>query len=70
MNNNEFQDIPIPPISKQLIEALEEFYPPRDFTPTDSVCQLNFHYGQRAVVNFLKHHYAIQNETVIHNNKD
>jgi len=58
----------IPPITKSLLKALEETFPATDFPATDSVPKLNFHYGQRSVVNFLKHHYRIQTENII--NKD
>jgi hypothetical protein len=57
--------IEIPPITKALIDALESSFPSQDFPATDSVPMLNFHYGQRYVVNFLKHHYQIQTENLL-----
>jgi len=57
--------IEIPPINKALIDALSASFPAQDFPATDSVPMLNFHYGQRSVVNFLKHHYQIQTENLI-----
>ena len=55
--------IEIPPINKALLDALNSSFPAQDFPATDSVPMLNFHYGQRSVVNFLKHHYQIQTES-------
>jgi len=57
--------IEIPPITKGLLDALNSAFPAQDFPATDSVPMLNFHYGQRSVVNFLKHHYQIQTENLI-----
>ena len=57
--------VEIPAINKALLDALESSFPAVDFPATDSVPMLNFHYGQRSVVNFLKHHYQIQTENII-----
>lgn len=54
-----------PPISAALIKSLEEVYPSQDFTPSKDVRDLDYHYGQRSVVNFLKHTYQIQNENIL-----
>jgi len=56
----------LPPLSGGLIEVLENSFPSRDFTPEElELNHLSFHYGQRSVVNFLKHHYQLQNETIL-----
>lgn len=55
----------LPPISATLIKCLEEVYPPQDFTPSKGIRELDFYYGQRSVVNFLKHSYQIQNENIL-----
>jgi hypothetical protein len=55
----------LPPISAALIKSLEEVYPSQDFTPSKGVRDLDYHYGQRSVVNFLKHTYQIQNENIL-----
>lgn len=57
---NEFPKIPT-----ALLKALEEAFPPQDFGVSESVCKLNFHYGQRSVVNFLKNKHQIQNESIL-----
>lgn len=56
-----------PPLSAALIKALDEVYPSQDFTPEKGVRELDYHYGQRSVVNFLKHTYQIQNENILTN---
>jgi len=57
----------MPPIPSALIKALEGIYPSQDFTPEKGVRDLDYHYGQRSVVNFLKHTYQIQNENILTN---
>ena len=54
-----------PPNNKGLLDALEGSFPAKVFPATDSVPMLNFHYRQRSVVNFLKHHYQIQTENLL-----
>ena len=56
-----------PKITKTLITSLEEKFPQRDFPATDNVAELNYHYGQRSVIQFLKHQYTIQNENILNN---
>ena len=58
-------EIEIPPLSKSLLEALEQSFPSQDFTTDKDLRDLDFHYGQRSVVNFLWHHYRMQNETIL-----
>ena len=55
----------LPPISAALIKSLEEVFPSQDFNPSKGVRELDYHYGQRSVVNFLKHTYQIQNENIL-----
>ena len=59
----------LPPISKALIDALEKAFPAKDFTPSTPLRELDFYYGQRAVVNLLKHVREVQNENLL-TNKD
>ena len=37
-----------------MLKALDERFPMQDFGQTDDITKLNFHYGQRSVINFLK----------------
>jgi hypothetical protein len=55
-------------ISVQLMKSLEEAFPMRDFEATNSVANLNYHYGQRSVINFLRNQYEIQNENILNPN--
>ena len=54
-----------PKLSKVLIKTLDEVFPAKDFPATDDVAKLNFHYGQRSVIQYLKHQYKIQNENIL-----
>lgn len=55
----------IPYIDPNLVKALEEVFPQSDFTTSTGVRDLDFHYGQRSVINYLKHHIQIQNENIL-----
>jgi hypothetical protein len=48
-----------------MLKALDERFPMQDFGQTSDITKLNFHYGQRSVINFLKSEYAIQNENIL-----
>ena len=56
---------PMPTVSKSLLDALEQHFPAQDFTPEKPYRELDFHYGQRSVINFLKHQYRMQNENIL-----
>jgi len=44
----------IPPIPTDLIKFLDERVPSKDFSPSDSLREIDFHGGKRELVNFLK----------------
>jgi len=54
-----------PKLPKVLIKTLDEVFPSKDFPATDDVAKLNFHYGQRSVIQYLQHQYKIQNENIL-----
>tara|TARA_A100001015_G_scaffold267641_1_gene317835 strand:- start:89 stop:295 length:207 start_codon:yes stop_codon:yes gene_type:complete len=54
-----------PAVPKDLLDRLEEQFPSIDFSETDNITKLNFHYGQRSVINFLKHQYDLQNDNIL-----
>ena len=56
-----------PTVNKTLLKALDERFPMKDFGHTDDLNKLNFHYGQRSVISFLKAQYNIQNENILNN---
>jgi hypothetical protein len=59
------KDLDFPPVSKSLLESLEGVYPKKDFDCDTPSNYLVFHYGQRSVVNFLRHQYEIQNDNIL-----
>ena len=56
------QEKQFPPISRELMEALQEQFPMRDFGPTVHPRDIDHHYGQRAVITFLEFKYSEQRE--------
>ena len=63
MKNN--MDVPFPTVTKSLLDALNEVFPKRDFDTSVSLRELDFHYGQRAVVNFLMNKLKEQSENIL-----
>ena len=57
-----------PLISKELVNAIEECFPQRDFGSQTDHNILVFHYGKRSVVNFLRSKYNEQNENILNKN--
>jgi hypothetical protein len=51
-----------------VLEAVEKAYPKRDFGPTVSLRQLDYHYGQRSVVTLLRQVYEEQNKNILNTN--
>tara|TARA_B100001778_G_C17994587_1_gene365093 strand:- start:37 stop:225 length:189 start_codon:yes stop_codon:yes gene_type:complete len=58
-------DNPFPTVPTQLLKELGEKFPQRDFDTSTSLRDMDFHNGQRSVVNFLTHQYKIQNENIL-----
>lgn len=54
-----------PTISLSLLEALEDRFPQKDFTPSDSYREIDFHSGARSVLNYLQQTYEDQNENIL-----
>jgi hypothetical protein len=54
-----------PAISFQLIKALEERFPQKDFTPSDTCRDIDYHCGARSVIRFLHQTYEDQNENIL-----
>ncbi len=59
------QNKDFPAVSKVFLEALQERFPQKDFDPTTSLRELDYHYGQRAVVKFLEAAFIEQNENIL-----
>ncbi len=56
----------IPPIPTELIKFLDERVPSKDFSPSDSLREIDFYGGKREVVNFLKtlHEDQLENQFI------
>ena len=54
-----------PNVTKTLVKALDDTFPKRDFDTEKSLRELDFHYGQRSVVNFLKQKLIEQSERIL-----
>ena len=62
--NNDVQS-PFPNVTKRLVKSLEEAFPKKDFTPETTLRDLDYHYGQRSVVNFLRLKLEEQSENIL-----
>ena len=54
-----------PNVTKILVKSLDEVFPKRDFNTDKTLRELDFHYGQRSVVNFLKQKLAEPTERLL-----
>tara|TARA_R110002020_G_scaffold133830_3_gene298709 strand:+ start:439 stop:630 length:192 start_codon:yes stop_codon:yes gene_type:complete len=54
-----------PPVTDELIKALDEVFPAKEFSPKDELRDMDYHYGQRNIVNFLRAKNAEQNENIL-----
>ena len=57
--------VPFPYVSKELIDKLEELFPKKDFDTTTSLREMDFHNGQRSLVNVLKLNYTEQHNNIL-----
>jgi hypothetical protein len=62
--NNDVQS-PFPKVTKSLIKSLEEIFPKKDFNTETTLRELDYHYGQRSVVNFLRLKLEEQSENIL-----
>ncbi len=53
------------PISEMLVKELDEIFAAKEFSPNSSKDEIMYHYGQRSVVRFLKHHLNIQSDNIL-----
>ena len=56
---------PFPNVPKDLLDKLEEVFPKKDYEPNQDVRQLDYAFGQRSVVNFLRAKREEQNENIL-----
>ena len=62
MDNKSF-----PFVSNELVKELDEIFPPKEFSPKDDLRQMDYYFGQRNIVNYLRAKNAEQNENILTN---
>ena len=60
MDNKSF-----PFVSNELVKELDEIFPPKEFSPKDDLRQMDYYFGQRNIVNYLRAKNAEQNENIL-----
>tara|TARA_R100000734_G_C3229672_1_gene38158 strand:+ start:110 stop:301 length:192 start_codon:yes stop_codon:yes gene_type:complete len=60
MNKQEF-----PFVSNELVNELDEIFPPKEFSPKDDLRDMDYYFGQRNIINFLRAKHAEQNENIL-----
>lgn len=63
-------DEPFPIVSSELVKRLDEIFPPKEFSPKDDLRNMDYYFGQRNIVNYLRAKNAEQNENILTNNRD
>jgi len=58
-------ETPFPDVNNRLLKALEEQFPRKDFGTDVTLRDIDYHHGQRSVVNFLRHQLEIQSENIL-----
>ena len=58
-------DNSFPFVSTELVKELDEVFPPKEFEPTDELRQMDYYFGQRNLINFLRAKNAEQNENIL-----
>ena len=56
---------PFPVVDEALLKSLDEHFPMKDFAVVGDLNKLNYHYGQRSVVQFLRSKFYEQNENIL-----
>lgn len=54
-----------PIVSSELIKELDEIFPPKDFTTKDNLRDMDYHFGERNIINFLRSKHAEQSENIL-----
>jgi hypothetical protein len=58
-------DKTFPLVSKELVNSLDEICPPKEFSPKDELRDMDYYFGQRNIINFLRAKNAEQNENIL-----
>jgi len=58
-------DKPFPIVSSELVKRLNEIFPPKEFSPKDDLRNMDYYFGQRNIVNYLRAKNAEQQENIL-----
>ena len=58
-------DNTFPVVSSELVKKLDDIIPPREFSPKDELRDMDYYFGQRNIINFLRAKNAEQNENLL-----
>ncbi len=58
-------DKPFPVVSSELVKKLDDIFPPKEFSPKDELRDMDYYFGQRNIINFLRAKNAEQNENLL-----
>ena len=58
-------DNTFPVVSSELVKKLDDIFPPKEFTPKDELRDMDYYFGQRNIINFLRAINAEQNENLL-----
>jgi hypothetical protein len=54
-----------PLVSNELVKKLDEIFPVKEFSPKDELRDMDYYFGQRNIINFLRAKQAEQNENIL-----
>ena len=54
-----------PFVSSELVKELDDIFPAKEFSPKDELRDMDYYYGQRNIINFLRAKHAEQNENIL-----
>ncbi len=54
-----------PTVTSSMMKELNRVFPKRDYSPKDSLREIDYQSGQRSVVLYLQHQFEIQNENIL-----
>lgn len=58
-------EAPFPIVSSELVSRLDEIFPPKEFSPKDDLRDMDYYFGQRNIINFLRAKNAEQTENIL-----
>ena len=58
-------DNTFPVVSSEIVKKLDDIFPPKEFTPKDELRDMDYYFGHRKIINFLRAKNAEQNENLL-----